>query len=492
MSIFTDIRQEIVRRVAQFIAGGDPTDTANRERLEHLAQLQLYYDGHQNKMLRVRSGQFDDNITVNLISLIVDKSVSALVGDPADGQGVTWTFPSETEDEKPEQIAWLDAQWEANKKDIFLHKNALAGAESGFPAVKFVPDGAGNVRLLNQSAMMLRVETLPNDIDTIVKYTIGYTVEEDGKDVSYREVTTPTVSPLTAETVKTSTWVVKLERKDKGKWTPVSETPWDYTFPPILCWQNLPAIDTQYGKSDIDDVIQLQDRYNFLVSNLSKVIRLFAHPQRYTVNLTNQAAAEGTQFGPDMMPGYHSDGSNGSGIFQLPPVGDLPGAMMFLQSIRQNAFDLAREVDTNTIKDKVGQITNFVMRVLYRDTLEKLGTKRMLYGEAYREINRRLLMLGGYEPETCTINWPDPLPINEVEETTALQTDLNMGVVSKQTVAEVRGYDWDDEQERMGNEKQASDNVGATLLRDFFRTGGNTPRVPTEQGGQNASENRQG
>jgi hypothetical protein len=152
-------------------------------------------------------------------------------------------------------------------------------------------------------------------------------------------------------------------------------------------------------------------------------------------------------------------------------------------------FLLAREVDISSMKDKAGVLTNFAMKVLYRDFLDKLGTKRMLYGDAYTELNRRLLILGGYEGEECTIQWPDPLPVNEQEETTALQADMNMGLVSTQTAQEIRGYDPEKEEERMGEKKGSEQNAGALLLRDFFATGGNrnaiqkreTAQIPVRQ-----------
>jgi hypothetical protein len=161
----------------------------------------------------------------------------------------------------------------------------------------------------------------------------------------------------------------------------------------------------------------------------------------------------------------------GAGITQLAAVGDLPAAIQFENKLREYIFTIAREVDVSLFKDKVGAVTNMGLRMMYKDALEKLGTKRMLYGNAYQELNRRLLILGGYEGEVCTINWPDPLPVNVVEETTALQADMNMGLVSKQTVQEKRGYDHEQETARMMEEKTGTENAGAMLLNNFFKAG---------------------
>jgi hypothetical protein len=468
----------------------DPADFAKRDRMEQLALLRDYYDGMHARQLRVKFGKFDDNLTVNLCGLITDKAVSALVGDPADGRGLSWAFPSETGmDEsgnevaiKPPAITWLNELWDKNHRDAWLHLNALQGAMTGIPALKIVTNGHDtNFRISQINPLTLTVETDPNDIDKVTKYTILYSVKEGKKEVTHKEETYPANDQATA-------WIIEKTRKISGNRWEAVEPPivWPYDFPPILTWQNLPVLDSPYGRSDIEGIIPIQDRYNFLVSNLSKIIRLYAHPQRYGLNLSPQMEEGLIKMGPDEMPMLNSSGSNTSEIIQMPPVGDLPGAMAFLQSLRESAFMLSREVDTMSMKDKVGAITNFALRVLYRDFLDKLGTKRLLYGQAYQELNRRLLILGGFEGEICEIIWPDPLPVNETEETTALTSDLTNKLVSVQTAQEIRGYDHEKEEERMGNESQGTQDAGALLLQGFFKNGGaqnNTKVVnPAEQG----------
>ena len=435
------------------------TDSVTRERMERLADLRDYYDGTHRKQLRVKPGKFDDNLTTNLVQLIIDKSVSALVGDPSDGHGLTWTFPSEEGEGTPKQIEWLNGIWEANQREIFLHKNALQGAESGIPAIKIVPDGAGNFHLVNINPLLLTVNVDEQDADKVTSYEIRYIVTENKKQVVYKEVTAPNGLTWTVETF--------IQRGGNSLTAAGPAVLWNYPFPPILVWQNLPAMDSPYGRSDVEGILRLQDRLNFVVSNISKIVRLYAHPNRYGRNITAQLEGGEIKMGPDDMPLFQGEGE----IVQMPPVSDLPAAMEFEKDLRQLMFTIAREVDVSVFKDQVGAITNMGLRMMYKDTLEKLGTKRMLYGAAYQELNRRLLALNGYEPETCIINWPDPLPVNEVEEIAGLEADMRMQIVSRQTAQEARGYDPEQETERMSSEKATGDNAGAVLLRDFFNRG---------------------
>ncbi len=247
-----------------------------------------------------------------------------------------------------------------------------------------------------------------------------------------------------------------------GRWQPVSETPWPYDFPPMIHWQNLPSLDGPTGLTDIPaDVLALQDRINFSSSNLSKIVRLFAHPQRFGRNLGNTTTM---QMGPDDMPVFSGEGAE---VVQLPPVGDLTAALEVFRSLRQALFDITRSVDIDSMQDKLGGLTNFALRVLYQDNLAKIATKRELMGDALEEINRRVQILSGMQPIPSTVVWPDFLPASATEATAAAQADLNMGIVSRQTVSTQRGYDWEQEQGRIGEEKQGETNLGAEILRAF-------------------------
>jgi hypothetical protein len=150
---------------------------------------------------------------------------------------------------------------------------------------------------------------------------------------------------------------------------------------------------------------------------------------------------------------------------------DIAGSLLFSKDLRQTLFDVAREVDITSITDKLGALTNFGLRVLYTDALGKCDTKRMLFGEALLELNRRLLVLAGYEGELSRpgeIKWHDPLPVNVIEKFQAQSEELANGTVDKQTIAEENGRDWETIQTRLNDEKAAGDNaIGAALMRSF-------------------------
>ena len=126
-------------------------------------------------------------------------------------------------------------------------------------------------------------------------------------------------------------------------------------------------------------------------------------------------------------------------------------------------------MDIDSIGDKLGALTNFGLRVLYQDALNKIKTKQKLYGDALLELNRRLLILNNMNPDPGAIIWPDPLPKNGAEVSTELKTDIETGLLSKQTAAGIKGYDWEQEMERMQEQEVNQGNVGNEILRLFER-----------------------
>ena len=147
---------------------------------------------------------------------------------------------------------------------------------------------------------------------------------------------------------------------------------------------------------------------------------------------------------------------------------DLSSSQQFMMVMRQLLFDVSRTVDITSIADKIGALTNFGLRVLYTDTLHKRDTKRALMGEALTELNRRLLILGNFKnTDPGAVVWPETMPQNKLELIQAVQQEIGVGIVSKQTAAIEMGRDWESEQERMAEETSAGGNIGAALLNAF-------------------------
>ena len=189
-------------------------------------------------------------------------------------------------------------------------------------------------------------------------------------------------------------------------------------------------------------------------------------------------SASRVDVGPDSI--LNSDNPDAD-LKSLDPTSDFAGMTGFGELLREALFTIARSSDPQGIKDKVGQITNFGLSILYKDAIDKLKTKRKLYGEALKELNRRLLILNNMEPDPGDVIWAEALPQNEGEEIRGYEFDLRNGIASVQTIRQKRGYDEETEKERIDAERndamKNSENIGGAMLQNFNKgTPGQQPR----------------
>ena len=149
-----------------------------------------------------------------------------------------------------------------------------------------------------------------------------------------------------------------------------------------------------------------------------------------------------------------------------------------------------REIDMSSVEANIGNFTNFGIRLLYSDAIDKNDTRRLLYGDALTELNRRLLELAGYKNQDAgEVQWGEAMIINIDEEIQADERALSMGIVDKQTVAERSiytkryGMTWEDIQKRL--EEQKGDNDGT---EDETGTEGGTEARAEAEGRQDDPE----
>lgn len=150
------------------------------------------------------------------------------------------------------------------------------------------------------------------------------------------------------------------------------------------------------------------------------------------------------------------------------------------EMVRTAFWTIGRGLDPSVYKDKIGQVTNFALRVLGIRAQHKMGDKRLTYGKLLRDLNAHIQEMTGVEVGDTLIVWPDPLPENPLETTQELQAEVAMGIVSRQTAAEQVGRDWEMERERIQNESKERSSLGQYLIEQFDRGGNAESRPPQE------------
>ncbi len=455
-----------IEKLGNYIAGRITTDKECRDNI-----LRDYYDGDHPDQLKVKANAYDDNFTVNYIGLAIARGVSRLFNN-----GITFKLPEGAESQKE----YLDQVWDANKQEQLLYQLGLNGAVYGTPYLKIVPDGIVNRktgelthRLIALDPEITRVETNPFDVDEPEKYIIEFSIKTDMETKSYKEVTRQAKEDdFEDPNNAANTWIVEhwiMNKQTGDKWVLDPANPpyqWPYDFPPIIHWKNLPSLKASHGwrgSTDAEWAIGIQNKLNFADSNINKTIRLNSAPPTIVTGV-NDEPKMGT--GPGSLSWFTNPETK---AYNLQANADIAGSMAYADSLESGIFELMREVPPAVIKTLGSGLTNFVMRVLFSDAIDKTDTKRELYGDAILEINRRLLILAGNENvDPGIIVWGSALPENPTEKIAEDTFLLNMGLVSKKTIAAKYDVDYDAEQTQLDIEAKQKNALGGNLLRDFI------------------------
>ena len=423
---------QLGRAIASYIAP---------ERMEALTKNRQYYEGVQKKPLKTKPGQADDNLIINWVGLAINRSTSMLMGG-----GVEFSCPD------PVRQEWLDAVWEANKKSILLERTGLAGDVYGTWFMKVLPEmvehnGGLYPRLVLLDPSLMAIETDPMDIEHVLAYVFEMKIPNEDRTV--REITRRVRAggEIVAndsglqEGAPEGAWVVeKWESGGRSSaWILLSSTVWPYPFPPIVHCQNLPSLFSVYGVDGFGGGLDIQDKYNFVASNIAKIIRYHAHPKTWGRGFPTGTNTDKVTWGADEMIKFSSETAE---IQNLEMQSDLGSSRNFAQDLKQAIFELGRVVDIASLKDKIGALTNFGLKVLYNDALAKNSTRRQLYGDALLELNRRMFLVSGFDDGTSEIAWGPDLPADEKEDAAIILQDMAAGLVSKESASELRGYQW--------------------------------------------------
>lgn len=415
-------------------------------RIEVMRRRWEAYYGKTKPALKVLEGQQDDNVRINYARMIVDKGVSFLFG-----KNIEFELD---ETEVTDAEVYLDTVWQKNKKMSLLQNAALVGGVTGHCFVKIVNEQP-YPRLVVIDSETVTVSLAPDDLQQVLSYQIAYTGKDPktGKPVGVRQV-------IERDGMR---WRIVDQVGDLERlvWSTVGEAVWPYDFAPIVDCQNLPAPGEFWGQSDLeDDVIEIIRAINFVASNTARIIRFHAHPKTWGRGFT----AKDLRIGVDetiILPGENAELRN------LEMQSDLASSLRYLEMLRQALHEISRvpEVATGNL-ERAGSLSGVALQILYQPLLEKINTKRLLYGNMLVELNRRLLAIGGYGDDlNTTLHWQEILPQDPMQERRAALIDMQLGV-SQDTLLQRLGYDPDLERQKR---EVAGAELGEQILTAFDR-----------------------
>lgn len=419
------------------------------------------YDGEGPKPLEVGPDDADDNIRLDYAGLIVDKGVSFLVGKEG---GVSLQLKVEgAEGEESEEASdaatqRLNESWPEHQRQLDFHNLATNGGVCGHVWVCLYEDG--RVSVLDPGNCS--AEWNEDDVSIIERYIVQWNTvdEETGLGVVRRWRIEP--DNATAPTA----WTKFLEEHDDdaATWHVLNETPWLHDYAPIVETQNLPSPNTFYGQADLKPSILDQiEQLESLASDMRRIARLHGHPIPV---VTGEDASRMATI--EVAIGELLAIPNKEAKLSQLAIAELTSLLELYREIKTALFEASRvpKVALGETQNS-GPTTGVALKVEYEPLVEKTETKHMTYGYLINEVARRVCDLIGLQGITITLNWPDPVPSDPKADAEADESEIRMGVVSKQTISEKRGYDWEVEQERMSEEREAS----AEAMAKAFNTG---------------------
>lgn len=442
-------------------------DDERKKRMEEIDLRWEWYEGNHPDTLRVEAGEKNDNIKLGLIERGVDKAVDFVrvpkwyelpggITRSTDAEGVV------SEERTVEQDA-LDVLYERYAPD--LPDLLLTGWTSGHSFMKLHWEDVEGVTIPAMSLIDPRIMTVywqngRSSKPKPVWYRMQWT---DGRSAWRQDIV-----PGAMVGNEGATWVIiDYMQQAGGRWEEQARDIWGFPFSPIVDVPHKRVPYQFYGKPGITKMLMnLNNSINFVNSNTGRIIKFHAHPRTIGVGV-DAADVEATS-----IDGFFTTPA-GTNVFNLEMQSDLLSSMAFDENLRRELYSEMRVVDTASIKDKLGQLTNFGLRQLFNDQIEMTEEHRRDYGAAMGEALRRMLWMAGYEFKSPPVaTWPEILPTNRIEAVAAAQAEYDLGVVSARTLAEELGRNYEAEQAQKRLEEQdASDVLTDALLRSQMSGG---------------------
>jgi len=445
-------------------------------RLNHFDRAWKAYDGEGPTYLEVDDG-IDDNIRLDYPALIVDKGVSFLLGkdggvtlQPKPPEAAAEDLDEEEEEgeERPEEtpsdeeaeergLAVLDDAWPMQRRGLDLHNLATNGGVCGHVWVRVYK--SGRVSVLDPANCS--AEWNEDDVGIVERYFVQWTTadEETGLGVVRRW----RIEPDNA--VKPNSWEIVLEEHDEDAnvWREVETEDWPWDFAPIIEGQNLPSPNTFYGRADLSPaVLDMVEQLESVASDMRRMVRLYGHPVPVFIG-TSADKLQGLEVAiGELLAVPDKEAKMG----QL-EIAELTSSLELFKELKTALFEAAH-VPKIALGEtaNAGPTSGVALKVEYEPLAERTGTKHLTYGWVISEIGRRILEIRGLKGWTCPLGWPDSTPSDPKADAEADESEIRMGVVSKQTISEKRGYDWEQEQRRMEEETEASTEAAARAFRE--------------------------
>lgn len=412
-------------------------------------QARAYYDGEMKTFLDKKEDEPDDNVIINKVKQVVDRTVAFLFPSFPDME-----LDPNISDQTPEE-KWLEDLWYENGGIALAQDMAYVGALSGHVYIRIMPPDETQGDEFPQ-ILLLDPKTVQSFWDASnIRRTVWH-------EVTWSVTLNNATHDYTLDFVNrgTSWQILQYEKyansvSSEGAangWVLTETTDWPTTLPPIVHWKHLPNPRNYYGNGEFTkSQLELNDKLNLIGSENNRINRYHASPKTVA---TGTSAADIQETAIDEMWAIEAPEAK---VYNLEMQSDMQASINQFNMLSQEFLAESRVVILQgTVKD-FQRVTNAGVRTVFIDMLSKNTILRWNYGKGIQMVSRVAAYLAKKgDTVKPTVVFVDPLPTDQTETANVAALERQMNIVSRETLSVKRGYDWTEEKQKMDNEQNLS------------------------------------
>jgi len=398
---------------------------------------------------------FADNLCLGVVGAIADRLVVtgfAVVSGPEDAAGDAWAI------------------WAANRMDQRageVHKEALTAGDA---YVIVWPDADGNPILYPQDAVNVTVRYDPEMPGRLIWAAKCWPVG-DGRlrlNLYYPDRIEKYVTRSKTESLPDSSNGFEPFEVPGEVWPLLNP----YGRVPVFHFANDAGIG-RWGRSELADVVPLQDALNKAIADMLVAMEYVALPQRWATGLEVEIdEATGKPRAP-FIPGADrvwavADAETRFGQFDPADLGQF----LSVQEGFRKEIAVVSRTPLHFIVPPTGQWpSGEALKSAEAAFLKKVRDRQVVFGNVWEDVMQFALRVAGQsEAVAISCQWEDPTPRNELDHANVAVLKAQVGIPERQLWREF-GYS-EQEIERMLEERAAGDQrLGEALLTNFDRGG---------------------
>ena len=243
------------------------------------------------------------------------------------------------------------------------------------------------------------------------------------------------------------------------------------------------------GRSELADVVPLQDALNKSVADMLVAGEYMALPQRYATGLEVEIDPDTGKPKPLFIPGTDRVwATEGEGVrFGQFEAADLEPFLQVQAGFRQQIAVVSRTPLHFIIPPAGDWPSGEALKSAEGAFLKKIRDRQIAFGNVWEDVMRFALQVAGKPDIELDCEWENPAPRDELSQANAAVLKSQIGVPDKQLWREL-GYNEKQIEQMLADKEANAEAFGAQLLGAFERGDGNDDEKPA--GRQDAAPSR--